>query len=68
MNDAFIGDTTPALLRQLADQLERECAPDFMLAVINGDTFSTAHIANSDVFGLIGAIEYRKALIISEVD
>ena len=59
---------TAGRLRLLADQIDREEQPDFVLIVadVDGDGFSSAHKANDDVFGLIGGMEYRKSLIIAE--
>jgi len=59
---------TAGMLRLLADQIDKDEQPDFVLIVANndGDGFSSAHNARRDVFGLIGGMEYRKALIIEE--
>ena len=59
---------TAGRLRLLADQIDKEEQPDFVLIIANndGDGFSSSHKATDDVFGLIGGMEYRKALIIEE--
>ena len=59
---------TAGRLRLLADQIDKDEQPDFVLIIrdIDSDTFSSAHKAQDDVFGLIGCMEYRKALIIEE--
>ena len=57
---------TAGRLRLLADQIDKEEQPDFVIVIADGDSYSSAHKAQDDVFGLIGCIEYRKALIIEE--
>jgi len=59
---------TAGRLRLLADQIDKNEQPDFVLILADsdGDGFSSAHNASNDVFGLIGGLEYRKALIIEE--
>lgn len=59
---------TAGRLRLLADQIDKEEQPDFVLIIANNDGggFSSAHKAKDDAFGLIGGMEYRKALILEE--
>ncbi len=62
------GTNTAGRLRLLADQIDKEEQPDFVLVIADGDGdgFSSAHRAQDDVFGLIGGMEYRKSLIIEQ--
>ncbi len=67
-NNPFLSHDISALLRSLALQIDSGDYPDFLLVVSNGDEYFTAHDSRDDVFGLLGAIEYRKSLIISEIE
>ena len=61
------GKDTSTRLRLLAKQIEDGNAPDFILCVCDKDTVNTAHKA-SKPFELLGAIQYRTSLIISEIE
>lgn len=68
MNDKFLKSSTAPLLRVLADQIERDCPPDFMIVVQCEGGFSTAHYSSEDIFGLMGAIKWRSDVISQEVE
>ena len=60
---------TATALRILARKLdEGKDIPDFCFCVINGDDYHSAHRAINDIFGILGLVEYRKSVIICEID
>ena len=68
MNNKFLGESSPGLLRKLADQIDSGDYPDFIVIVKNGDEFISAHDCQDDPFSLLGAIEFRKSLIVEHIE
>lgn len=68
MNNKFRGDSTSGSLRILADQIDREESPDFMIVIKSGGDYCTAYRAVDDIFGLLGAAKWQTDAISNDVE
>ena len=62
---------TSSFLRVLAYQLDNEIeeTPDFFICVVSKDSeLTSTHRAVNTPFELIGLVEYRKTLLIDEIE
>ena len=68
MNSIFRSESTSATLRILADKIDKEEAPDFMIVIRAGGNYCTAHRSEDDMFGLLGAARWEMDAISREID
>lgn len=69
MNNRFIAETSPALLRQLADRIERgEDIPAYAVVVEESEGFARAFHTGDDIYALAGAVQNVNRVILQELD